>query len=66
MGLWVNVVIHVARHGYQVVEVFHQYYYQVTDAKTLMNEVSIQRNVRFYFCLDCIATNDTIHMFNAH
>ena len=67
MGVWVNVVIHIARHGYSVVEVFNRYYYQV-DPHTakVTQEEQLQRNVRFYFCLDCIASDDKVHMFDPH
>ena len=67
MGIWENVVIHIARHGYSVVEVFNKYYYQVDiNTAKITRDMQIQKNVRFYFCLDCITGNDKLHVFDPH
>ena len=67
MGIWVNIVIHIARHGYDVVEVFNRYYYRVGlhTVKATQDE-PLQRNVRFYFCLNCITGGEKLHVFDPY
>ena len=67
MGLWIHVIIYIAKHGYDVVEVFNRYYCQVdTTLAKPIQDIQMQRNVRFYFCLDCIINNDIVHVYGPH
>ena len=62
MGIWINITIHIPQHGLESVEMYNMYFYQVPHTKTASSNQQLQRNVRFYFCLDWIANDDKLHM----